>query len=111
MKGYLRSLWRNTLEPVYRWLFRRYFDAILRDIYELRVELHNHIAGINTRQGQVNADVIARLDELDRHVRTVIAAGWDDEALARRMAALEDRLGQSTLPLVAGSETDGNGAE
>jgi len=86
MKRYLKALWRLTFEPIYRRLFRRYFD------------------GINTRQGRVNAEVIAGLADLDRHVRTVIAAGWDDTALSRRMAALEDRLDRAGAPIVPESE-------
>lgn len=109
MKGYLRSLWHMTVEPVYRRLFRRYFDAIIRDVWELRQELYNHIAGINERQGAVNTEVLARLEELDRHVRTVVAGGWDTTALARRMAALEDRFEDDGSPTSSGSETEKSG--
>jgi hypothetical protein len=104
MKRYLKALWRLTFEPIYRRLFRRYFEAILREVQANRADLYNHIDGINTRQGRVNAEVIAGLADLDRHVRTVIAAGWDDTALSRRMAALEDRLDRAGAPIVPESE-------
>lgn len=111
MMRYLRALWRITFAPVYRRLFGRYFEAILSEVKAIREELYHDIAGINTRQGQVNSEVLARLDELDQNVRTVIAAGWDDKALARRMAALEDRLGQDGSPVAFGSEPESGSQE
>jgi hypothetical protein len=100
MKRYLKVLWRTTFEPVYRRLFQRYYVVTLREVKEMRWELYNHI----TRQGEVNAEVIAHLHELDRHVRTVIAAGWDDTALARRMASLEDRIERDGTSLPSEAE-------
>jgi hypothetical protein len=122
----LRALWRVTLRPVYDRLFGTYFQISIGQLHELRgefgllrsevrdlqVELHNHISGINERQGAVNADVVERLadlarrvEALDSHVRDVAAARWDLSALARRMASLEDRIEQD------GSQSQSAGIE
>jgi hypothetical protein len=101
MTGLLNALWRIAFEPLYRRLFGRHFVGMTERLDTLSGSLDSHISGINQRQGAVNAEVIERLvelnrriDELDRHVRTVAAAHWDTVAMARRMAALEDRLGE-----------------
>jgi hypothetical protein len=77
MKAVLTTLWRATLGPVYFRMFRRYFDAIVSDL----------------------RTISARLDELDAHVHGLLAASWEQQSLARRMASLEDRL-----------DVDGNGS-
>ena len=112
----LRTLWRLTLDPIYDRFFRRWFqllsggmdgiraelrnqDAELRNqaaavrshseaISDYGVELRTHIHGLNVRLDEFGA----RLSELDECVRTVIAAHWEQEAIARRIAALEDKI-------------------
>ena len=94
MKALLKTLWKQTLEPVYDALFRRYFDATisrLNTVLEMRTELDK---------------MNARLDQLDAHVRTVIAARWDEGALARRLAMLEDRLAENGAGGRSGIETE-----
>jgi ABC-type transporter Mla subunit MlaD len=84
-----------TLEPVYIRLFRRYFQATINrlnttidEVAATRTDLQHHIAGLNRRLDQLSAQVT----ELDRHVHTVVTARWDDAAMVRRMAAIEERL-------------------
>jgi hypothetical protein len=81
--GILRTLWRVTLEPVYNRLIKRYFDAT--------------IGRLTTLIGDI-ARISARLDELDAHIHALLEAGWEEKALARRMAMLEDRLGVDGQP-------------
>lgn len=64
MKAVATRLWKATIGPVYYRLFRRYFDAIL-----------------------------TRLDELDAQVHGLLASKWEEQALARRLTMIEDRLG------------------
>jgi hypothetical protein len=64
MRAFATALWKATIGPVYYRLFRRYFDAIL-----------------------------SRLDELDAQVHGLLASKWEEQALARRIAIIEDRLG------------------
>jgi hypothetical protein len=114
----LRALWHMTFEPVYRWLFRAHFDAIAGRLEEIAgelsvydaslrnqsaalsdygVELRTHVHGLNVRLEELAARVAA----LDERVRTVIAGQWEQEAIARRMAVLEDRIqadGSEKLP-------------
>jgi BMFP domain-containing protein YqiC len=70
MKSRLVQLWRLTVGPIYYRLFRRYFDATI---------------------GRLDA-INARIDELDVHVHNALAARWEMEAIARRVAMLEDSL-------------------
>lgn len=115
----VRTLWRLTLDPIYHRFFRRWFQNLSGRIDELRadirdqdaelrnqtaavlshsaaisdygVELRTHIHGLNTRLD----DFAVRLADLDERVRTVIAAHWEQEAIARRIASLEDRIDAS----------------
>lgn len=105
----LRALWRLTLDPIYDRLFRRYFQLLSGGIAEIEAELRNqgaalrshgaamsdygvelrtHIHGLNVRLDEF----AVRIAELDERVGTVIAAHWEHEAVARRLAALEDRI-------------------
>ena len=106
MTNPLKTLWAITFKPIYTRLFRRFFDATINrlnttlgELATLRRELHNHVHGINVRLDELNA----RVADLDQQVHTVIAARWDETAMARRMAALEDgaqRNGAATAPEV-----------
>jgi BMFP domain-containing protein YqiC len=81
MSALLKPLWSATFGRVYDRLIRRYFTAILSRLDELLA-----------RWAEVRA-LTERFDQLDAHVRAVVAARWENEALARRIAMLEDRLG------------------
>lgn len=104
-----RALWRMTLQPVYRALFRAHFDAIAGRLEESTAQLHaydasirnqsaaiadygtelrTHINGLNVRLD----DLAARIAALDEQVRTVLAGQFEQEAIAHRLAALEDRI-------------------
>jgi hypothetical protein len=101
MISILKSLWRLTLEPVYKALFKRFFEAILSRLNRI---LDEQLA---TREDvrRINA----RLDELDVHVRNVIASRWEDAAIARRLAMIEERLernGQVDVPEPASGGAD-----
>lgn len=86
------AVWRFTLGPVYDRLIRRYFDTALARLQKLLREVHT---------------LSTRVDELDRHVHALLEAGWEQKALARRIAMIEDRLelDGDHPPLVA---ADGN---
>jgi hypothetical protein len=104
-----RALWRMTLGPVYRLLFRAHFDAIEGRLEEVTAqlraydaslrnqsaamsdygtELRTHIHGLNVRLD----DLAGRVAALDEQVRTVLAGQYEQEAIAHRLAALEDRM-------------------
>jgi hypothetical protein len=84
MKTLLQAAWRLVIEPIYDRLFRRYFQA---SISRLNTTI-DYVSGIQAELAEVHA----RLDELDAHVRTVVAARWENAALARRIAMLEEQL-------------------
>lgn len=98
MKRLLTSVWKLTGSPVHERLFRRYFRATLSrqdttlaqlglvqiQVQELRRACESEVARVEALRLSVS--------ELDVQVRSALAARWDDAALARRMAALEDRL-------------------
>lgn len=98
MKRLLTSMWKLTGAPVHERLFRRYFQAILGrqdttlaqlglvqiQVQELRRACESEVARVEALRLGVS--------ELDVQVRNALAARWNDAALARRMAALEDRL-------------------
>ncbi len=104
-----RVLWRLTFEPMYRWLFRSHFDAITARLDDVAarlgasdaslrnqskamsdygVELRTHIHGLNLRLNEID-DRVAALEE---QVRVMIAGQWEQEAITRRLASLEDRI-------------------
>jgi hypothetical protein len=105
----MKALWHLTFEPVYRRLFRRHFEAIAGRLEEVAAELHvydsslrnqsaaisdygtelrTHVHGLNVRLDSIAARVAA----LDEQVRTVIAGQWEQEAITRRLASIEDRM-------------------
>jgi hypothetical protein len=80
-----------TGKPIYRRLFQIYFDAVINRLNSALGELSTLRAEVE----RVRAEVVecrAQNEELDRHVRTVVASHWDTTAFTRRLAAIEDRL-------------------
>src|SRR6266852_5085951 len=80
----LRLLWRVTGKPIYRRLFQIYFDAVINRLNSALGELSTLRAEVE----RVRAEVVecrAQNEELDRHVRTVVASHWDTTALTRRL--------------------------
>jgi hypothetical protein len=72
---------------VLRGIYRR---AFLDRIQAITGRLDTLIGEVMALRSEVR-EVQARQEALERHVQTVIAGGWDTTALARRLAALEDR--------------------
>jgi hypothetical protein len=86
-----RALWRITGKPIHRRLFGAYFQATLNRLDSVLGELRDLSAELEELRRQVD-ESRAGQDELDRHIRTVIATHWDLTALTRRLGAIEDRL-------------------
>lgn len=107
----LKPLWDITFGPAYERLFRRFFEATLSrlntigdDVSGLRTqlrsyghELHGYGHGTNLRLDALNE----RVAELEAQVSQFKADKWDEVAVARRVAALEDLA----EPVRAGSDT------
>jgi len=79
----LRSLYRRAFVERIQALATR-MDMVTRELTALRAE-------VEALRSEVGA-VRAAQDSLERQVETVIAGGWDTTAIARRLAAVEDRL-------------------
>lgn len=99
IKELMLRIWRATLGPVYWLLLGRRFARLEGGQRQISAELHNHIHGINVRQGDVNREVIERLAAIDvrlaaleRYTHGVVAANRDRDAVARRLARIEDEL-------------------
>lgn len=95
----MKKLLRMMFGSIYESLFRRYFQAMLSRQDTIAAQLGTLHAEVQDIRRTVDSDA-ARLEalrlevrELDVQVRNALAARWDDVALARRMTALEDRLG------------------
>jgi outer membrane murein-binding lipoprotein Lpp len=75
-------------------------DTLIGEIRGLRKEIAQlgfDIEALRAEIGQLSAEargVAARQDALEREVETVIAGGWDATAMSRRLAMIEDRLGE-----------------
>lgn len=88
----------NLLTRLARSTYRRYFgskfDLIIRRTWDMDTELRNHIHGINLRL----IEILERLDAMDQRLERLeqgsksLSAHWDEAAVSRRVAALEDRL-------------------
>ena len=87
----LRLLWRVTGKPIYRRLFQVYFDAVINRLNSTLGELSTLRAELERVRAEV-VDCRVQNEELDRHLRTVVASHWDTTALTRRLAAIEDRV-------------------
>jgi hypothetical protein len=98
----LRLLWRVTGKPIYNLLFRAHFQAIINRLNSVLGEIRDARAELCELRSELIA-LRSRQDELDRHMRTVIAAYWDTTALSRRLAVIEDKLLQT-------AESPDNGA-
>lgn len=86
MREILKWLWDATAEPIYRRLFRQYFQAsisrlntVIGEVTQIRTELHA---------------VSARLDYMDERLHTLIAAHWEDVAVELRTARVQAMLEQ-----------------
>jgi hypothetical protein len=90
----VRALWRITGKPIYQRLVRVYFVAIINRLNSTLGELTNARAELVLIRAEIS-ETRARQDELDRHIRNVVATYWDTTALARRLATLEDRMGHA----------------
>lgn len=95
------SLLQRVFGALYWRYFGSHFDVITRRTWDMEQQLHGHVHGIN---GQL-VEIASRLDaiehhtkELERSSRTAVAGQWDETAIARRIAALEDRLAQAEHP-------------
>jgi hypothetical protein len=108
MKTALKPLWAKTGGRQYYRLFRWWFEAIIHDVKTLleefrshRVEMLNHIHGLNLKADAIDARVAsldlqfsqldAQFSELHGQFSQYTAAQWDAEAVTRRLAAIEDR--------------------
>jgi hypothetical protein len=87
----LRLIWRVTGKPVYRRLFQMYFEAVINRLNSTLGELADLRAEVEKMRVEI-VESRALNEELDRHMRTVVASHWDTTALARRLAAIEDRI-------------------
>jgi len=94
--GPLGVVWRAIGKPVYRRLLGRYFEAIITRL--------NSTLGQLTSMRSEMAEIRRRLDEivdfqqkLDRQMAAVATTHWDETASNRRLAAIEDRLGEAEL--------------
>jgi hypothetical protein len=80
----LRFIWRVTGKPVYQRLFGVQFQATINRLNSVLGELNDVRAELD--------EFRARQEELDSHVRTVLASHWDTTALTRRLATIEERI-------------------
>lgn len=114
----LPAIARGLLAQV-RWRLRRVAPVS----YSKLDSIHAHLNAIETRQNEylmhirhlaersealsarldvLEANLNGRLDDLAERSETAVALGWDHVALARRLAAIEDRLGViESSPVVA----------
>jgi chromosome segregation ATPase len=94
-------LWKVFLRPQFEALTQR-LDTLLARTYDMDRELHNHVHGLNRRLDGLNrhlASIEERLTEIDmrttelhRQTGEIVATRWDEAAMGRRIAALEDHL-------------------
>jgi hypothetical protein len=101
MTAALKTVWKLTLGPVYERLFRRYFDAtvsrldtVIAQGSDISSTMWHHIHGLNLRLDELNA----RVADLEAHVSAAAAARWDETAVIRRLALLEDRAAGNGTP-------------
>ena len=73
----MRQLWNRTIGKLYYNAFKRHFETTINRLTKLVLDFHR---------------IDKRLEELDAHVHALVEAGWQEKALARRIAAMEDRL-------------------
>jgi BMFP domain-containing protein YqiC len=121
----LTIVWRRTFEPVHRRLFRRYFQAIINrqnmtlgQLGELQAHVQDLRRAVDAEAARAEA-LRLQVRDLDVQVRNALAARWEDAALSRRMAALEDRLRAAAaggaradgLDTPSGGPDAGNGTE
>jgi seryl-tRNA synthetase len=86
---------------------RRVLRRVLRPIFLRQAELMMHLAG---RIDETNAkieDLRRRHDLTSDQIQDTIAFGWDHVAMARRLAALEDRVESLQAKAEAGRDDDG----
>lgn len=104
MRAVLEHFWKFTLAPIYQSLFRRWFQAIVSRQDTTLGELGRLQAQIQALRQAVESEVARsealrlQVAELDLQVRNALAARWDEAALTRRMAALEDSLRRDGSP-------------
>ena len=88
---------RRLLRRVQRPAFQR-LVAILRALCDRLDGTDQHIVNLNARvaaqAGLIEAQT-RRIDALSDQLETASALGWDQVALARRLAAIEDQLDSS----------------
>jgi hypothetical protein len=88
----------NLLKKAIGAIYRRYFgsklDLIIQRTWEMDAELHSHVHGVNLRL----IEVLDRLDAIEGRLKEFeqgsksLSTHWDEAAIARRLAALEDQL-------------------
>jgi hypothetical protein len=109
VKAILKTGWKLSFGPIYQSLFRRYFQAMLSRQDTALGELGALKAQIQALNAAVVNEVArgealrVQVATLDLQVRNALAARWDDAALGRRLAGLEDRMRDA--------EQVGNGAD
>ena len=88
----------NLLQKLFGAVYRRYFgsklDLIIQRTWDMDTQLQSHVHGVNLRLIEIleRLDVIeGRLKELEQGSKS-LATHWDEAAMARRLAALEDQL-------------------
>lgn len=90
---------------MYDRLVRRYVRGLTGRLDRIEAEVRNQSAAIRSHSAAIvdfGVELRKRLDELhghlaatDEQMRTVIGAQWDQQAIARRIASLEERLEQN----------------
>lgn len=72
--------------------FRRLLRRVLRPIFQQQAEWMRQAAERLDASDRAIAGLIARQDARSDEMQAVLAFGWDYVAMARRLAALEDRI-------------------
>ena len=89
-----RRLLRRILRPM---LF--HLDAELKQLRNEQRQL-TPAEALRNELGQLDADrqaMVHRQDLLEQQLKAALALGWDQAALARRLAAIEDLLNETDL--------------
>lgn len=82
------SLWSRPVRRAYD----ASFGKIRRELANLRSDIHSLVERLDARQAAFNAELIARVNQLDKDVKIIAASRMELEAVTRRLATLEDHL-------------------
>jgi len=90
-------LWRITGKPIHQRLFGRYFQAMISRLNSTLGELSDVRAELEEVRSELLASR-AQQQELDLKMRSIVGGHWDATAVARRLAAIEDRIASDQHP-------------